>query len=112
MKTLIVLTDFALISAAVKLESEQRLLAAGPGVLWQDLNACDSYRDSRLAAAAARCPVTIISGEEDRMTPAVGGAELAALIAESKYYLLQEAGHNMMLEQPQRLNELLNKELR
>lgn len=99
-------------SDLVRQQSEQRLLAAGPGVLWQDLSAYDNYLECASVAATVSCPVAVISGDEDRMTPASGGAELAAMIAHANYRVLENAGHNMMLEQPARLNALLLEELR
>lgn len=98
-------------SDLVRQQSEQRLLAAASGVLWQDLSNCDNYLESASMAAVIRCPVTVISGNEDRMTPASGGAEMAAMIAHANYRILENAGHNMMLEQPARLNAMLLEEL-
>jgi pimeloyl-ACP methyl ester carboxylesterase len=49
----------------------QRVLQrARPGVLYNDLNACNSYQNALAAAAAIKVPVTIILGERDMMTPA------------------------------------------
>ncbi len=98
-------------SNVVREQSEQRLLSARPGVLWQDLSACDNYLQSAQSAASVDCPAVVISADEDRMTPAKAGAELAAMIVGAKYRVIEQAGHNMMLEQPDRVNDVLRQEL-
>ena len=65
-----------------------------------DLAACDAYRGAGEAAAALRCPVLLLLGEEDRMTPASLGRAFAARFADSRVVVLPRAGHMMMLEEP------------
>src|SRR3979411_3276345 len=49
----------------------QRVLQQGrPGVLFNDLSACNSYQNALAAAAQVRVPVPFILGERDIMTPA------------------------------------------
>ncbi len=71
-----------------------------PGVLFKDLAACDNYRDALTAAARIRVPATIILGERDLMTPAKGGAELAAALPNARVVVLKGAGHMLMSERP------------
>lgn len=71
-----------------------------PGVLFKDLAACDNYRDALKAAAQIRVPATIILGERDLMTPAKGGAELAAALPNARVVVLKGAGHLLMSERP------------
>lgn len=86
--------------------SSRRLLEqAAPGVLFADLNACKDYRDTDAALAKLDCPVTIIAGSEDRMTPARAARALADQIRGANFVLLDAAGHNMMLEQPTEFNK-------
>src|SRR6201996_2127068 len=51
-----------------------------PGVLYNDLNACNAYQGALEAAAKVTVPVTLILGERDMMTPAKAGKALAAAI--------------------------------
>lgn len=94
-------------SAEIRRIAEERLLQNPPGVLWNDLNACDSYSGLDKAAAKVRCPVAVISGSEDRMTPASGGQDLAARFSGGEHYVVAAAGHQVMQEQRAEVNRLL-----
>jgi pimeloyl-ACP methyl ester carboxylesterase len=74
-----------------------------PGVLFNDLTACNAYRDALAAAAQITVPATLILGERDMMTPAKAGKALAAALPNSRTVVLRGAGHMMMLEQPDQL---------
>ena len=43
-----------------------------PGVLFNDLSACNAYQGALAAAAQIKVPATLILGERDMMTPAQG----------------------------------------
>jgi pimeloyl-ACP methyl ester carboxylesterase len=82
----------------------QRLLqACAPGVLFADLNACNSYADALAAAAKILVPTKLILGERDMMTPAKAGKALAAAIANARTVVLEGAGHMLMAERPDEL---------
>jgi pimeloyl-ACP methyl ester carboxylesterase len=72
----------------------------GPGVLHEDLRACNDYTDAMAAAGRIKVPTTLILGERDVMTPARGGKALAAAIPNSRTVILPGAGHMMMIERP------------
>ena len=74
-----------------------------PGVLFNDLSACNSYRNALAAAAQIKVPTTFILGERDMMTPAKAGKTLAAALPNSRTVVLRGAGHMMMAEQPDEL---------
>ncbi|WP_407178022.1 alpha/beta fold hydrolase [Bradyrhizobium sp. STM 3562] len=74
-----------------------------PGVLYADLNACNSYQDALTAAAKVMVPTTIILGERDMMTPAKAGKALAAAIPNARTVVLAGAGHMLMTERPDEL---------
>jgi pimeloyl-ACP methyl ester carboxylesterase len=74
-----------------------------PGVLFNDLSACNAYQDALAAAAQITVPATIILGERDMMTPAKAGKALAAALPNSRTVVLRGAGHMMMVEQPDEL---------
>ena len=85
--------------------STRRLLEqAGPDVLWTDLNACNEYQDADAAIKKVDTDVTVISGAEDRMTPAKAGKALSERISGANFVRLESAGHNMMLERPTEFN--------
>src|SRR6266567_1682662 len=82
----------------------QRVLEQGrPGVLFNDLSACNSYQNALAAAATIAVPATFILGERDMMTPAKAGKALAAALPNSRTVVLRGAGHMMMAERPDEL---------
>src|SRR3954469_4108193 len=68
-----------------------------PGVLLNDLSACNAYQDALAAAATITVPTTLVLGERDMMTPARAGRALAAAVAKSHIVVLAGAGHMMMV---------------
>ena len=74
-----------------------------PGVLFNDLSACNAYENALAAAAGVTVPATLILGERDLMTSAKGGKVLAAALPNSRTVVLRGAGHMMMAEQPDEL---------
>jgi pimeloyl-ACP methyl ester carboxylesterase len=82
----------------------QRVLERNrPGVLFNDLSACNAYQNALAAAATVTVPATFILGERDMMTPAKAGKMLAAALPNSKTIVLRGAGHMMMVERPDEL---------
>src|ERR1700678_2441721 len=85
-------------------QGAQRVLQrCAPGVLYNDLNACNSYQNAIAAASQIKVPVTFILGERDMMTPAKAGKILAAATPNARTVVLPGAGHMMMVEQPDQL---------
>src|ERR1700686_349313 len=74
-----------------------------PGVLFNDLSACNAYQNALPAAARITVPATLILGERDMMTPARAGKTLAAALPNSRTVVLPGAGHMMMVERPDEL---------
>src|SRR5437868_12160520 len=74
-----------------------------PGVLFNDLSACNSYDNAIAAAAKITVPTRVILGERDMMTPARAGKALAAALPNSRTVVLRGAGHMMMAERPDEL---------
>ena len=90
----------------------QRLLERAEATsLAADLAACDAYRGAMAAAGSVRCPVALILGGQDRMTPAAEGRRLDASFAAARIEILEDAGHMMMLEQPSATLALLREVL-
>ncbi|OHC64103.1 MAG: alpha/beta hydrolase [Rhodocyclales bacterium GWA2_65_19] len=84
-----------LLGASRRLMERQR-----PGVLHNDLAACNAYTHGMAAAAALACPALIISGSRDMMTHPKAAAKLAAAIGDVRSVSLDGAGHALMAEQP------------
>jgi pimeloyl-ACP methyl ester carboxylesterase len=78
-----------------------------PGVLFNDLSACNAYQNALSAAAGITVPTTIILGERDMMTPAKAGKALASAVPNARTVVLSGAGHMMMAERPDELLEAL-----
>ena len=74
-----------------------------PGVLFNDLNACNAYQNALAAAAQVTVPATFILGERDLMTPARAGKALASALPNSRTVVIPGAGHMMMVERPDEL---------
>jgi len=73
---------------------------ARPGVLSNDLAACNAYQDGAAAAAKITQPTALVLGERDLMTPLKAGKALATAIAGSRTVTLPGAGHMLMAEHP------------
>jgi pimeloyl-ACP methyl ester carboxylesterase len=73
---------------------------ADPASLAADLAACDRYRDAAAAAAQLRCPVLLLLGGDDRMTPASRARPFAARFADARITVLPQVGHSMTAEDP------------
>jgi len=78
-----------------------------PGVLFNDLSACNAYENALTAAAGVAVPTTVIVGERDMMTPAKAGKALAAAVPNARTVVLRGAGHMMMAERPDELLDAL-----
>ena len=77
-----------------------RLARLAPGVLHNDLNACNTYAGGMAAAAKVKCPALFILGRRDVMTPPKGAADLAKAIAGSRTVQIGLSGHSLMAEAP------------
>lgn len=82
-----------------------------PGVLFNDLNACNSYQNEA-AAAAITCPVVLASGDRDKMTAPRAAIAMASAVADGKVVLIEGSGHGVMAEQPERTHRVLVDALR
>ena len=79
----------------------QKLLAkAPPGVLHNDLAACNAYEHGSAAADEVDCSVVIVAGSHDRMTPPKQAAKMAEAIAGAELVTIAGSGHLMMVEKP------------
>ena len=79
----------------------------GPGVLPTDFAACNAYAGGLDAARALRCPVLVVSGAADQMTPPRAAQALIEACAEREVVVLPATGHAMMSENPEGVRRAL-----
>lgn len=70
------------------------------GPLGVDLKASNGYEGARDAAGRVACPVLILAGDDDRMTPLKGAKDLAGSFADARLAVLPATGHMMSIERP------------
>jgi pimeloyl-ACP methyl ester carboxylesterase len=78
-----------------------------PHELATDLQACNNYRNGKVAAAAVRCPVQVIIAGKDRMAPAKATAMLVEHLPQPEVARIPESGHMLPLEAPDQCRTLL-----
>ena len=92
--------------AAVELAA-QRMAETRPSVLHGDFLACDAF-DEMVRIAQIQQPALILCGMDDRMTPVRYAQFLADSLPNATLQTIPEAGHMVMLEQPQVVAAALN----
>ena len=83
----------------------QQLRTVNPAVLAGDFSACDAF-DVNARIAEIALPTLLVCGQQDKMTPAKYSERLHEQIRNSELHLLENAGHMVMLEQPQAVTQL------
>lgn len=89
-----------------------RILASNPtvNVFHRGLAACDNYQNGLQALATVRCPILVLMGQADQMTPArnaralVQAAQAAGRTVSSR---VLPAGHALMVEAPDQVLQAL-----
>ena len=77
-----------------------RLSRLAPGVLYNDLKACNDYASGLESAATARCPVLLIVGQRDAMTASKNALEFSGKFVNPKVISVPTSGHSLMAEAP------------
>lgn len=77
-----------------------RLERLAPGVLYNDLKACNDYGCGEESAARVKCPTLFILGRRDVMTPPRAAKVLQERIAGAKTVEVAPSGHSLMSEAP------------
>lgn len=81
--------------------------ASRPGVLRTDFEACKDYAGAEQAAAEVTCPVTVVIGLGDKMTPAKSGRAIAGSLKDVRVIELPGIGHSMMTEDPRAVKKAI-----
>jgi pimeloyl-ACP methyl ester carboxylesterase len=90
------------------LRLKQRIARLGPKLLFHtDFSACNAYANGLQAAQSVKCPVLFLLGRRDMMTAAKAASALASALPQARRVLVEDCGHELMAEQPDRvLDEL------
>ena len=80
---------------------------AAPGVLFADLDACNRYANGIERARSVRCPVMLVLGERDSMTPARAARDLESALPVSRRLVIRHGGHQLMSERPNQVLDAL-----
>ncbi len=81
-----------------------------PGVLLNDLVACNNYSEAMARAASLTCPALVAVAAHDKMTPAKSGRAMAnAMVRSAGVEVLEmpNAGHMSLTEEPRTVREAL-----
>lgn len=87
--------------------TRELLLASLGGALYTDLNACNNYARGLEAAAVIKCPVTVLTGEQDRMTPVAAVQGLLDKLPDATQVIVPACGHMILSEKPDAVFEAL-----
>jgi pimeloyl-ACP methyl ester carboxylesterase len=85
----------------------QCVLAAGSEQLIRQNRAVMARPDARPHLPRLRCPVLVLCGEADRLTPPERSREIATLAPGAQLMMLPRCGHMLTLEQPRAVNAAL-----
>jgi pimeloyl-ACP methyl ester carboxylesterase len=77
-------------------DTQARLERLAPGVLYNDLKACNDY----VLEGDVRCPALFILGKRDMMTPPRAAKSIQEKISGAKTVLVDFSGHSLMSEAP------------
>ena len=69
-------------------------------IFYRGFKACDDYKTGLEAMARVRCPVLLVLGQNDQMTPPKAAQGLGRHAANATVVVVA-AGHQMMLEAPE-----------
>ena len=84
------------------------VLAAGAEQLIRQNRAVIARPDARPHLPRLRCPVLVLCGEADRLTPPERSEEIAALAPAARLLLVPRSGHMLTMEQPEFVNAALS----
>jgi pimeloyl-ACP methyl ester carboxylesterase len=82
------------------------MLASPPAVFQRDFAVCGAWQ-GKLHAPKVTCPALVVSGAQDRMTPAKSGRQLADAIPGARYVVLPGVGHMLPPDAPREVLKLL-----
>jgi pimeloyl-ACP methyl ester carboxylesterase len=94
--------------AALKQKNYEETMKCRAEVIYKDFNACDHFNVMD-TAWAIKVPTLILCGTDDGLTPPKYSEYLHSQLQDSRLLLLEGAGHMVMWEKPERVNEAIEK---
>ena len=83
------------------------VLRAGAGHLVRQNRAIMARPDARLHLPSITCPVLVLCGESDQLTPPECSREIASLVPTAQLEMVPQCGHMLTMEQPEIVNTAL-----
>jgi pimeloyl-ACP methyl ester carboxylesterase len=83
------------------------VMAAGTGQLVRQNRAIIGRPDARLHLPTLTCPVLVLCGDADQLTPPECSREIAALVPHAEFALVPDCGHMLTMERPEVVNPAL-----
>ena len=80
---------------------------AGAEQLISQNRAIMARSDARRYLPGLRCPVLMVCGDADQLTPVECAQEIVDLVPHARLEILPQCGHMLTMEQPERVNTLL-----
>lgn len=90
----------------------EQVLGAGPQQLIAQNRAVIARPDARPHLPQLRCPVLVMCGESDPLTPPECSRDIAALVPQARLVLVPRCGHMLTMERPEVVNATLAQWLR
>jgi len=87
--------------------SKEECLQCPQEVGYNDFFACNNF-DVRERLSEIRIPSLIVVGDEDKLTPVKWSQYLADHLLNAELTIIEHAGHMVMLEQPDKLNQTID----
>ena len=92
--------------AKLRKASVQELLEVPPEVTYADFQACDHF-DKMNDISRIDLPTLLVCGEDDALTPLKYSMYMKERIRNARIVIVPNAGHSVMLEKPDELNNAL-----
>lgn len=87
----------------------EMVMDAGSAQLVRQNRAAMQRPDARRHLPSLRCPVLVLCGTADRLTPPDCSSEIAALVPQTELVWIEQAGHMLTMEQPTQVNAALGR---
>lgn len=84
------------------------VLGAGAVQLIRQNRALMERPDARVHLPALRCPVLVMCGDTDRLTPPACSRDIAARVPQAELVWVPDCGHMLTMEKPEIVNAVLN----
>ncbi len=87
-------------------KAREQMRRTGQDALYRDFASCNTF-DIKDRLSEIAVPALVLCGNEDKLTPVKYSAYLQQNMPNAQLKIIEGAGHMVMLEQPQRVNQAL-----